>query len=903
MRNLKSYAWHAKSKDFIQRELETNFELGLSIHEAQSRLSKFGKNELPQSKAKPFYIVFLMQYKSPLIYLLLLAAIVAYFLEEKNDALVIFFIVLLNSLIGAFQEGKAERSLSALSKLTQVSVRVLRNGQEFVLSSTELVPGDIIFVHAGDAVPADSRIISSYSLECNEAPLTGESTPVSKNETLIATDSHFADRENMIFSGTYVLSGRAQAVVVNTGLRSQIGEIAAITKDVKEAKTPLEKRVNQFSHQLIFFSVFLFASIIYIGWQRNIGLVEIIMIAVSQVVSMIPEGLPVAITVSLAVGVQRIATQKTLIRKLSAVETLGSITVICSDKTGTLTKNEMTVTEIKFGNERTVDVTGIGYSNFGSLCEKKRALSINLLNSSDELSLLIRMSALCNDASIISEDTFYKIIGDPTEAALLILAEKAGYTKLQLQEAFPRLSEIPFDSEIKMMATGHHDKDENKFIALKGATESILLHCNKYMNNGALLDLTDAESHHFLHVAQEMSDRALRVLAIAYVPNMSLTNNLNDSVNNNAVFLGLIGQIDPARPEIKQAIEDCYTAGIRPIMITGDHKATGLAIAKSIGLARNDSLAVNGKELESFSENDFKNKFPKISVFARVQPSQKLQIVKTLQSQNQVVAMTGDGVNDAPALRQADVGVAMGITGTEVAKEAAKIVITDDNFATIVSTIAEGRLVYQNIKKVILLLFSTSLAEILILMLALLLGFPPPLAAVQILWNNLVTEGVITVNLILDPKEGNEMHRPPTPTKEPLITKSILTRIFFMAPTMLLITLSWFIIRLKQGVSFEEARTETFIVIAACEWFNVLNCRSETKSAISRDIFRNKWLLGGLVVGIFLQFVVVFWTPLSVVFKTIPISYSIIPIIVIAASPMLFIEEFRKFLARRSLAA
>lgn len=911
MINSQFYAWHATSEKEILDTLQVDIKNGLSSSQVMQRISRYGKNELPKNTIKPTYLVFFGQFKSPLVYLLFIAAACAILLGEIYDSLVIFIIVLVNSIVGTLQEGKAERTLSALMKLIKVPARAIRANAELIMDSSELVPGDIILLNAGDAIPADARVISAFSLECNEASLTGESNTVFKSSSILPENTSIGDRKNMVFSGTFVTAGRALAVVVCTGTHTQIGTIASLTKTINETRTPLAKRIKDFSHLLIIAALILFIAVIMIGWWRNIALAELVMIAISQVVSMVPEGLPVAITIALATGVRAMATEHAIIRKLSAVETLGSVTVICSDKTGTLTRNEMTVTEIHLASERKILIDGIGYIARGHFFEDGIQKNSGFINNDEDLDLLLKISVLCNDANIGNDsgrtNSVSKIIGDPTEAALIVLAEKAGLTKDFMQNKFPRAAEIPFDPKTKIMITEHTSSDKANFLALKGASESILHLCSHYISKGQPLILDQFKRQQILTAMHEMADRSLRILAVAYCPQHSLkhfsieSTHPKNEINNKTVFIGLIGLIDPARPEVKQAIQECRTAGIRPIMITGDYKATGLAVAKSIGLAKEGDLALDGEELASFSFEDLKQKLNKISVFARVHPSQKLEIVNALQSQGHIVAMTGDGVNDAPALQKADVGVAMGITGTEVAKEASKMIITDDNFATIISAISQGRLVYQNIKKVMLLLFSTSFAEILILFIALLMGFSPPFAAVQILWNNLVTEGIITINLIIDPKEGNEMLRPPISPNEPLITKMMLKRMSYMVPTMVTITLGWFIFRLKQGVAFEVVRTETLIIIAACEWFNVLNCRSETETAVSWDIFKNKWLVGGLIVGILLQIAVVFWRPLGDIFKTVQIDPHIVPLIILAASPMLITEEMRKFFMRKKL--
>lgn len=892
-------SWHAKDCEWVLSQLGVQPNVGLSQTEVSKREKTYGKNELIQKPLRPFYRIFLSQFTNPLIYLLLIAAIAAALLGEGRDSIVILFVVILNSIIGTFQEGRAEKSLAALKKMTTVFASVLRDGVNLKIPSSDLVPGDIIFLNAGDSVPADSRIIDSFSLEISEAALTGESLPVPKFNDVVPEKTFLADRCNMIYAGTYATSGRAKAVVIGIGLETEIGHISKLAESTEILATPLEKRISQFSKYLIVVAAFLFAIIVLVGWIDKIPMVEIILIGISQVVSMVPEGLPVAMTVALAVGVQRMAEKKTIVRKLSAVETLGSTTVICSDKTGTLTKNEMTVTKIKLGNGQKFSLEGVGYSPEGDILESGKKI---IPKEDDDFGLLLKMAVLCNDSNLYHQDGMWKVVGDPTEAALIVLGKKGGFLKSKLEKENPRVAEIPFNSINKIMVTEHLSKEGEKFLALKGAMEIILPLCSHFSDKKENKLLEKAHIEKILNWGNDMAHGALRVLAIAYIPNGNLKSDNISDLTNKATFLGLIGQIDPPRQEAAQAIEKCKSAGIRPIMITGDHKITGLEIARSLGMAGKDDVAMDGEELEKLSPEEIRKKLNHVSVFARVHPSQKLKIVEAFQKNHEVVAVTGDGVNDAPALTKADVGVAMGITGTEVAKEASKIVITDDNFSTIVSAVAEGRLVYQNIKKTILLFFSTSSAEVVVLLGALFLGFPPPFAAVQILWNNLVTEGLITINLIMDPMEGDELKRPPTPPNEPIVTRPMLKRIILMTTTISIVTLGWFIYRLKTGISFAQARTETFTLLAVCEWYNVLNCRSELSSAFNLSIFKNKWLIGGLLAGALLQGAVVYWKPLSTLFYTVPLDLIDIPLLALAALPVLLVEEIRKWSARQKIA-
>jgi Ca2+-transporting ATPase len=607
-------------------------------------------------------------------------------------------------------------------------------------------------------------------------------------------------------------------------------------------------------------------------------------------------------TIALAVGMQRMARRGAIVRRLAAVETLGSTSVICSDKTGTLTKNEMTVTALWLPDGRQIEITGAGYSPEGKLLDAGSEITGN-----DDAALrsLLEAVVLCNDAQLVPPDNAdprWRPLGDPTEAALLTLALKGCLELDPLRQRMPRRAEIPFNSTAKMMATQHGHGPRGR-VFIKGAPEVVLELCSSVRRRNRSEPLDPSFRRDVEAVAGALGARALRLLAVAEVEDGALEEDAGFAqFKGRAMFLGLVGQMDPPRDEVKAAVAECRDAGIRPVMVTGDHKLTGLAIARTLGIARDGDLAVDGRELEQMPEQDLRADLDRISVFARVHPAQKLRIIEAFQSQQKVVAMTGDGVNDAPALASADVGVAMGITGTEVAKGAAKIVITDDNFATIVNAVEEGRLVYRNLKKVILYLFATSMAEVLVLLSALFFGYPLPLAAVQILWINIVTEGTVTVNLIMEPPEGDEMKRPPIRQSEPLLNRTMLKRVLLMTPTMALSAFGYYQWRISTGVPFELARSETFTVLAVCQWFNVLNCRSELKSALNFSLLRNYWLLGGLVLGNVLHFLVIYTEPMNRVFHTVPIPLTNFFLIGAVASLVLWAEEIRKVFARRHAA-
>ncbi len=889
-------AWHGLGIDEVLARQSSSHN-GLTTTEARSRLSVHGANALPESKRRSLIRLFLSQFQSPLIYILFVAALMAMFLGKHGDAVVILAVVMVNALIGSFQEGRAERSMAALKRFALSRVRVMRDDDECEITARELVPGDVLILAAGDAVGADARLIEVAGLEANEAALTGESLPVVKQSEPIAEETMLADRTNMLYSGTSVTAGRGRAVVIATGLSTQIGKIARMTAGAEEPSTPLELRIAQFGRYLVAAALVMFVTVLGLGLFQGLAFVDIFMVAISQMVSMVPEGLPVAMTIALAVGMQRMAARGAIVRRLAAVETLGSTSVICTDKTGTLTRNEMTVTQIHLPDGREIEVSGVGYAPEGDLLENGRPA-----DQDPALQALLEAVALCNDASLLAPDdehSHWRALGDPTEAALLTLASKGGISLQALNQDWSRQGEIPFDSTAKMMATAHGHQQGHHRVLIKGAPEAVLALCRPDQGPAYGSQSGPSSEQAMLARAHALADQALRVLAVAEVEEAELDESADFSqFKAKAQLLGLVAQMDPPRAEVKDAVAACRAAGIRPVMVTGDHKATGLAIARNLGIAEPGDRALDGHELERLPEQDLRDELDRIAVFARVYPAQKLRIVEAFQSQGNVVAMTGDGVNDAPALARADIGVSMGITGTEVAKEASKIIITDDNFATIVHAVEEGRLVYRNLKKVILYLFATSMAEIAVLMSALLFGYPLPLAAVQILWINIVTEGTVTVNLIMDPPEGDEMERKPMTLAEPLLTRALLKRVLLMTPVMAASTFGYFIWRLAADIPFAQVQTETFTVLAACQWFNVLNCQSATQSVFSNRLIKNKWLIGGLLIGILLQFSVIYSETMNKLFHTVPIPPADFLPIIAAASLVLWFEESRKLIVK-----
>ncbi|MEQ1807917.1 MAG: HAD-IC family P-type ATPase, partial [Burkholderiaceae bacterium] len=657
--------WHALDAATVVRQLASDAASGLSAQAVALRSANHGPNALREARKRSAVRVFLRQFKSPLIYILFIAAVLSAAMGHAGDSGVILGVVIVNALVGAYQEGRAERSMAALRRLSALQVRVVRAGQEQPIPARELVPGDILLLSAGDAVGADARLLAAAALGAAEAALTGESLPVAKGLAALPEATGLADRRNMVFSGTYITAGRGRAVVTATGTHTEVGRIARLTETAEEPKTPLELRIAHFGRYLVGGSLLLFGAVMLLGVLRGLALAEVTMVAISQMVSMVPEGLPVAMTIALAVGMQRMAGRGAIIRRLSAVETLGSITVICSDKTGTLTRNQMTVSALWLPDGRCVDIDGVGYAPHGTLS----AAGVAIGSQDSAVAALLQAAVLCNDAELVApladEAAPWGVLGDPTEAALLVAATKAGIDVQALRRRMPRQSEIPFDPDLKMMATRHCDAGAPGKVLIKGAPEAVLRLCAA--DGPVVVEAGRA-------AAEAMAGRALRVLAVAHVADDALrVADRFSAFSGRATLLGLIGQIDPPREEAKAAVAHCRAAGIRPLMVTGDHKLTGLAIARELGItresesARDADRAVDGAELERMSDAELRDQLPHIAVFARVQPAQKLRIVQALQARGDVVAMTGDGVNDAPALARADVGVAMGISGTEVA--------------------------------------------------------------------------------------------------------------------------------------------------------------------------------------------------------------------------------------------
>jgi len=878
--------WHNLSPDEALLVLNSKHS-GLTETEAQAQLVRYGPNELKGKRKTPPILVFLRQFLSPLIYVLLLAAIISIVVEHFIDAGVILGVLLLNAVVGFTQETRAEKAMEALKRMAAPRASVRRESKVREIPTREIVPGDILLLETGDRVPADARLIEVSNLKVNEATLTGESIAVDKHTKPVSEEAPLAERKNMIYTGTIITYGRATAVAVKTGLSTEIGKIVTTIQEVETPKTPLQQNIRKLSQYILVLFLGICALLIVVGVLKGIGWLEIFLVAVAAAVSAIPEGLPAVVTVVLAIGMHMMANRNAIIRKLVAVETLGSATAICSDKTGTLTLNEMTARRL-YVSGQWIELTGEGYEPKGEFRQEGKSLHPQ---DKPPLTLLLKIGTLCNDALLTKEDGGFSILGDPTEGALLVAAAKAGTNKEKLEKTFPRLDEIPFQSEKQYMAT-LHPQDGGRVVYVKGATER-LLSLSKYLlkeNGIALLGESDVEA--IMQVNLSMAKEAMRVIAIAYADLPAELEELKDEdIRGNLVFVGLVGMDDPPREEAKEAVRLCKQAGIKVIMITGDHEVTAESVARQLGLP--PGKAITGAELKEMSDEELSRQVEDTFVFARIEPLQKFRIVNALKSRGHVVAMTGDGVNDAPALKTANIGIAMGITGTDVAKEACDMVLADDNFASIVAAVDEGRAIFNRLRNVIFFLLSTNLGELLALLLAVTFIGKAPLLAVQIIWVNLATDTAVTIPLGLEPKFGDELKYPPRHPKAGLIFPGLLLRVGFLALMMgagIFLIFNWALPR----VGLEEARTLVFCSLVAFEWFRAFNARSDEYTIFRLGVFRNRWLVISISAAIILQLAIVYVPFLQVAFGTVPLTINQWGIVILAGCSPFIIDEVRK---------
>lgn len=881
-------AWHTLPVEETARRLGSDPKHGLSSGEVARRVQQYGPNQLEAKPARSHFVIFIAQFKSLIILLLAVATAVAFAIGDFLEGISVIVVMLINALIGFFTETKAERAIAALKKQAAPTARVIREGKETEIAASELVPGDLAILSAGARTPADGRVIESANLQLQEAALTGESRAVNKAPDTVADPKiPLGDRTSMAFMGTLVTDGRGAMLVTATGGQTEMGKIGKLIEEAEREATPLQKRLTQLGRALIVIVVALCLVVALAGYLRGHGWLQMFKVAISLAIAAVPEGLPAVATVTLAIGVQRMARRRALIRHLTAVETLGSTTVICVDKTGTLTKNEMTVAAYALPGNR-VEVTGSGYSPEGEFRVDGRKVDPAADNA---LTLALRIGALCNDAKIERKNHQPTVLGDPTEGALLVAAEKAGMKIAELQHQFPRTDEIPFSSEAKRMVTVHRSPEKTLFAYAKGAPSAILERSTRSLRENGPAPLTTDDRDRFLQQNRDMAGAALRVLAVAYRELRSEALGKGD-LERELIFVGLVGMIDPLRPEAGEAIAKCREAGMRIIMLTGDQPATATEIGRQLGL---ESKAVHARELEDVS--DWSGVVAETAVFARVNPEHKLRIIEALQRQKQVVAMTGDGVNDAPALKKANIGVAMGIKGTEVAKQTADMIITDDNFASIVGAVEQGRIIYRNIQKFIHYLFSCNLSEILVVFVAILIGWPLPLTALQILWLNIITDIFPALALALEPSSGRVMKEAPRRPDERVLNWPFARLIGWQALVLAAVTLLAFGIGLRWHGDGDEglkrAGTIAFMTLALAQTFHALNARSRIQSLL-QNVFSNVWLWSAIVLCVLLQTAAVSIPLLRAVLDTtVPGARDLILIVTCSAAPILLVEAVK----------
>ncbi len=898
----KQNLWFHKSVKETEEYFKVDENNGLTNEQVNESRAKYGTNELQAKKKKSTLVKFLEQFKDFMIIVLIIAAIISGVIgyiegEGITDSIIILIVVILNAVIGVIQENKAEKSLEALQKLSAHVSKVIRNGKMEVIPAKELVPGDIVVLDTGDYVPADLRIIEAVNLKSQEASLTGESVPVDKNiETIENEEVDLGDRDNMLFSSSLITYGRGKGIVVETGMNTEVGKIAGIINSAEETQTPLQVKLNKLGKTLGIAALVICAIIFVIGLMYGKDPIEMFMTAVSLAVAVIPEGLAAVSTIVLAIGVQRMVKRHAIVKKLPAVETLGSTTVICSDKTGTLTQNRMTVEKI-FYNGNTINIENA----------KK--------NVDKDLEKLVYISMLCNDTKISTDE---KLNGDPTETALVDMGFNLEYEK-EIYNKNPRIKEIPFDSDRKLMTTVN--KINDKYVVLtKGGVDELLARCNKYLYNGE--EKTDLENYRKIisENNESMAKDALRVLAMAYKEiDHEPTDDEMQNIEKDLVYVGMVGMIDPPRLEVKDAVDKCKKAGIKTVMITGDHKITAIAIAKSLGILENEEEALTGAELEKMSDEQLTKNIRKYSVYARVSPEHKVRIVKAWQANGEIVAMTGDGVNDAPALKTADIGCAMGIVGTDVSKEAADVILTDDNFATIVSSVEEGRRIYDNILKAIQFLLSSNVGEVITLFVAILItpllgnlfgidiNLIVPLLPIHILWINLVTDSLPALALAVDPAQKDIMDRKPNKNKS-VFTKGMVWRIAYQGILIGAITIIAFIIGLAtpdenlpiiEGLTNEEIKVEigqtmAFCVLAFSQLVHVFNVRDNKTSIFKTGIFSNKQLIWAVLASAALMFIILLVPALRHIFSipVLPVG-NVLEIVILSLMPLIVVELFK----------
>ena len=890
-----SAAWHAVSAAEVVKRLATNGEKGLDAAEASTRLQKYGPNRLPEGKKRGPSMRFLAQFNNILVYVLLGAGFTKLMLNLWVDAGIIFGVVVLNALLGFIQEGKAEKALDSIRNMLSAEARTVRGGETRMMPAEQLVPGDVVILESGDKIPADLRLVDAKNLRTEEAALTGESVPADKGTNVMPANATVGDRENMAFSGTMVVSGRATGVVVATGSETELGRINQLLASVSSLETPLLRQIKTFGYAVTaaigVISVLIFA---YGKWVKGMDFVELFQAVVGIVVSLVPEGLPALITITLAIGVQRMAQRNAIIRRLPAVETLGSVSRICSDKTGTLTLMEMMVVSVVTA-ESAYQITGDGYAPEGEVRKDGKPAGKDPV-----LALMGRVSALCNDAELFQQEGAWKVEGDPTEGALYPFASKLGTDRATEQAASPRTDAIPFESEHKFMATLHKSAAGKEALLVKGAPEVILEHCDRQQT--ASSQAASLDRAHFMQASDRLAAQGERVLALAWLenPGVKVGSLAPADLPKTLVLLGLVGLLDPPRREAIEAVKECHGGGIRVTMITGDHKITAAAIAKMLGIG-DGKTAITGGEIEDMDTATLQERVRDVDVFARASPEHKLRLVKAIQANKQIVAMTGDGVNDAPSLKKADIGVAMGIKGTEVTKEAAGMILADDNFASITAAVKEGRTVYNNIEKAILFLLPTNVAQALVIAVAIFFGFTMPITAPQVLWVNMVTSVALGLVISFEPHEIDVMSRAPRAVGRPIMTGFGIWRIVFVGSALLTYTLLAFFWMKSQGASDELARTVAVNAITIGQVFYLLNSRYLLDSSFSLTAHMgNKYLPLGIGAVVILQLLFTYAPPFQAMFGNQAIPLWVWPRLLAGGLLFFIVVEAEKLVIRSS---
>ncbi|KYG35140.1 calcium-translocating P-type ATPase, SERCA-type [Alkalihalobacillus trypoxylicola] len=894
--------WYRLTQEQLQQRLASHNQNGLTNKEVGKRLKHYGENKLDEGKKTSNLALFLSQFKDFMVLVLFAATFISGLLGEYIDAITIMFIVLLNGILGFFQERKAEKSLDALKELSAPQMNVLRDGQWVKLLSSQIVPGDVVKLKSGVRVGADIRLISTSSLTIEESSLTGESIPVQKHHNEIDKESlDIADQKNIAFMGTLVTQGNGIGVVVATGMKTEMGKIAHLLQTTPTMVTPLQRRLEQLGKILIVIALILTALVVVAGVWQGHDLYTMFLSGVSLAVAAIPEGLPAIVTVALALGVQRMIKRKAIVRKLPAVETLGCATVICSDKTGTLTQNNMTVTQIWSGGE-TVYITGNGYEPSGEFIANGKSIDIR---SQKSMLTLLSYSILCNNAELQKREdkkpllkkntTNYFIDGDPTEGALVVAGYKAGYSRQLLDQKYKREREFAFDSTRKMMSVIVKDEKGNRFVMTKGAPDVVLGQCSSLIYQNKKEALTPKRKAEVEATLTTMANKALRTIAVAFRPlNQNETFQQAFEAERQLTLIGIQGMIDPPRPEVIKAVRECREAGIKTVMITGDHQLTACSIAKEIGILSKYGKSLTGKELAFMSDHELSQVVDQVDVYARVTPEHKLRIVKALQKNGHIVAMTGDGVNDAPAIKAANIGIAMGITGTDVAKEASALILSDDNFSTIKEAIKEGRNIYENIRKFIRYMLASNVGEILVMLFAMLLGMPLPLVAIQILWINLVTDGLPALALGMDQPEGDVMKRKPRSPSEGIFARGLAWKIVSRGIMIGIVTLVAFAVTLSAHPDdLIRAQTVAFATLVMAQLIHVFDCRSEY-SVYHRNPFENRYLVGAVLISVILMLIVLYYPPLQTIFHTVTLNFrEWLLILAMAAIPTVVLGGFQ----------